>query len=455
MAASYQVQIKELEGNRRQLDITFSPELVQVRLDENLARLQKSVKIPGFRPGRVPMDVVRRMFQKEVVQDLALDLVSEFMPEIGRENNLDIIGKARLKQHTYQPGEGLRVQVEVEVLPEIRLPDLGQIRVERPVIRVTDEDVDIELRRLQLRAAIELEVEDGAREGDVIIGQLKELDPTGLPLVGRTPQRVAISLPASENLREDDRDLLERLRGAKPGETRRFSLSRPVLQGSGAAEVSRYAYSLEVEKVVRREIPPLDDDFAKDIGDFGSLEELRRSVRGELEWRAARLSEQEFFDNIREELLKRVDFVPPESMVRAALDSLIRQYRERNPQARIPDADLERELRPEAVRLAKWITLRDKIVAENGLAVSEDDVDTYLEDMIRSNPEAAEQIRRDYSAEDRRSDLRFDLETERLYRFLASRVKAEEVSKRYFVDRRVQVGEPGERTLIRSPHEVA
>jgi trigger factor len=452
MAQAYQVQIKQLEGNRRQLEFTFPPELVRPRVDEGLAELRKTVKLPGFRPGRVPMDVVRRVFQKEVVHDLAVELVSEYMPEIEKEHHLDIVGRAHLTGHSYEPEGTLHVRVEVEVAPEIRLPEFGRLKVERPIIQVTDEDLDIELRRLQLRAAIEIEVEGGAREGDVIVGQLKELDPTGLPLVGRSPQRVAIALPTSQSLKDEDRDLLERLRGAKAGEARTFSTRRPIVQGSVSGEGNRYTYTLDVEKVIRREIPALDDEFAKDH-DFSSLAELKDYVRKEMESRAARFSEQAFFENIREELLKQVDFVPPESMVQAALESLMRQFREEQPEARVPEADLARELRPDAVKTAKWILLREKILREHGLAVSDEDVDAYIEELARSNPESAERIRQEYGSEERRSDLRFELETERLYRFLAERVKAQEVRERYYVDRRVATADAAGQRLIRSPHE--
>jgi len=439
--ASYELEVRELEANRREIEMAFPAEIVDALVEERLADLRRKVRLRGFRPGRVPMNIVRQMFQKDVVLDIAEELAFRRLSEVEGEHNLEIIGNPVLVDHTYEPGERLWIRLQVEVVPDVELPDLSRVKVERPVVEVTDEDVDIRLERMRENEAIELEVEDGAKEGDIVLGRLKELDPSGLPLVGVKEEEVAIPLPASPSLDEDDRRLVEQLIGVKPGEIRQIRTSKPIIGGAseGVGLDREHTYSLAVESVRRREVPELDDEFARDVGDFQSVEELREAVRRMMQAEADVTTRALFHDNIRDEITKSVNFTPPQVTVERVLRFLMEEYRKDHPDSRIPDADLAKELRPEAIHLAKWTFLRRKLLEKLGIEITEDDVDVYIEDTIKSNPERAEEIRKRYASEEARRNLRHDLESERLYRALEERVQVVEVKGPYYQERKVDV----------------
>ena len=439
MPKNYTAEVEELEGSRRAIELTFPAEEVDSELERRLEALRKKAKIQGFRPGRVPLSLIRKMYGKAVLEDIAEDFVHDVYGEILEKHKLRPISKMKITETDYRPGEHLKVRVEFDVLPEIGDIDLSNIEVERINIQVTDEDVEQTLERLRRQEAVLMDIEDGAKVGDIITGTLRELDASGVPLVGFGSREGRIRIP-------DDKDqpnsIALQLEGAKPGETRRIRYEERVMNPEGEVEPRERLLEVEIKNVQREEIPELDDEFARDVGDFETLDELREKVREDLEERALADTEELFIHNMRDALVKSVDLTLPESMVKKALESAIERERKRNPDRPRSREELERELRPDVIWMLKWALIRDHLVKQLGFEVSDDELDVQIEEMIKASPNFAEEIRARYRSEEERDDLRSDLEETRLMDYLASHVKVKEITTSFYVKKDKQIVTP-------------
>ncbi len=436
MPEDYTAEVLELDGAKRAIELTFPAAKVDSELEQRLQSLRRRAKIQGFRPGRVPMSLIKKMYERSVLEDIAEELAQDVYSEVLDEHKLHPISRAQVSIAEYKPGQHLKVRIEFEVAPEIGEIDLSELEVERVNIQVTDEDVETALKQLQRRETVLMNVEDGAQPGDIIKAKFRELDSSGVPLVGRGEQAQVIRIP-NDTDRPDS--IARQLEGVKAGETRQLRfVERSGSSAEGESAERERVFQVEVEEVQREEVPELDDEFAKDVGDFETLDELREHVRRQLEVEAAQTSRELFIRNLKNELVKAVDVAVPESVLKRALEAAVENERKRHPDRPRSREEIEREIRPDVIWMLKWSLIRDHLVKELGLSVSDDDVDMEIEEMIKANPDRAEEIRQRYASDEARSDLRYDLEEAKLLDTVASKVKIRETTTSFYVESKVE-----------------
>ncbi|NOZ56912.1 MAG: trigger factor [Calditrichaeota bacterium] len=439
MPEDYTAEVQEIDSTKRAIELTFPASKVDPELELRLQTLRKRAKIQGFRPGRVPMSLIKKMYERGVLEDIAEELAQKVYADVLDEHKLHPISRAQVSVAEYKPGEHLKVRIEFEVAPEIGEIDLSKLEVERVNIQVTDKDVETALKQLQRREAVLMNVEDGARPGDIIKAKFRELDSSGVPLVGRGEQAQVIRIPNDTEMPDS---IARQLEGVKPGETRQLRfVERGTSSGEGESADRERVFQVEVEDVQREEIPELDDEFAKDVGDFETLDELREHVRRQLEAEAAQTSRDLFIRNLKNELVKAVDVAIPESMLKRALDAAVENERRRHPDRPRSREEIEREIRADVIWMLKWSLIRDHLVEKLGLTVSDDDVDMEIEEMIKANPDRADEIRQRYASDEARSDLRYDLEEAKLLDAIASEVKIRETTTPFYVEQKVETPE--------------
>ncbi len=305
--------VERVDDTTVKLSVTVEADRVTQVIDEAARRLAADVKVPGFRPGRVPRRVLEsRLGTATVLQEAARAALPAFYAEAAEAEALDVVGPPRFDVETFEDGRDAEFAATVEVRPEIDLPDYGALQVAHPEWEVTDEEVAAQLAELQERFA-ELEaVERPAAPGDyavVTITGERDGEPVDEVAVDHLLYQVPVE-PDAEAASELDR----RLVGAEAGTTLSFSDTLGPDYGAelAGAEVD---FTVVVSEVKVKRLPELDDDFALTASEFDTIDELRDDLRAQLRERKLAYARAALRGRVVEAVCDLVDVALPQSLV--------------------------------------------------------------------------------------------------------------------------------------------
>jgi trigger factor len=388
------VAVEEIEGCKRRLAVEAPVDVVTQEWERAYGRVQKRATLPGFRRGRVPRSLVKLHFADDVRREVAEHLVPDVYRRAVSEARIDPVDEPDLQDLKLEEGAPLSFTAVVEVKPSIPLGEYRGVEVQHAPAPVTDADVDETLERMRDQHAQFRSVERPAGPGDLVVVDYtlapKDHEPstaTGYHfLIGSgsvLPEidAAAVGMHAGEEreiqLRFAEDHRMERLRG-KPGTAR-----------------------LKLSEVKEKVLPALDDEFARTLGEFDTLEALRTEVRRQLEARREAESRQALDDKVVDALLARHAFGVPEAMVMRQVAHQVEHTRERlRRQGVDPDGiqwdygKLLGELRPGAERAVRRALLLEAIARQEALAAADADVDAEIERLARASQRPAPAVRR-------------------------------------------------------------
>lgn len=375
-----QVSLEEGERWRRTLSITVPSELVRAERKAAIRKLSTQLRLPGFRAGRVPEAVLEKRFGRVVEEELLDRVIGDAYRSVLRHQDLHPITEGEVGDVEYQPDADLTFRVSFDVAPQVTLSRLGGFQVERPAVRVADEEVDRVLDRVREQEGTWVPVEEGTpEEGNQVSVRIERLDADE-----GEPRRYEFVLGKGEALPEVER-AIESLAVGSSGE---FSVTMPVEGEEAAAEKDERTLRIFLDGCKRLELPEADDDFARTVGDFDSLEALRTRIRSDLEEEAAQESEARVRAALLEQILAANPFDVPDSMVDQFVRSALGDPKEL-PEERLQEA--REHLAPRAVHTVKRYLVVTRVAEAEGLAATDEELDARIETIAsRSGTEAAE-----------------------------------------------------------------
>jgi len=389
-------------GSRAVLDIEIPEEDVTRAMDRAYAALVKRVSVPGFRRGKAPRAVLERHLGADALREEALkDLLPERYAQAVIQAGIAPVARPSFDVKGGPDGKGLRFTATVEVLPKISLPDLGAIRVPREAHPVTDADVDRTFDDLRARHSRLATAEgEAARHGDYVLLKVKSA-PAGF-------ERLQ---PGKEVLVEIGGGLLPAeveaaLEGARAGEDR--TAQPPGVPGT---------IEVHVADVRRKELPPLDDAFARLVSEEPSLQALRDRIRERLVSERAGAEERDLRERVLDAVLSRTEIDLPESMVlhemEHTLEDLNRRLRSRGLSLETylrsqgkDEAGLRADLRPAAERRVRVRLLLDEVAAHEALTLTEEEMSRAVENLAQESGEEVQKMQAWLAQGDRSTGLR-------------------------------------------------
>ena len=376
----------------------------------------------GFRKGKVPLSLIRKRFGDAIQAEAADDLVQTFFRRAVIEEALPIVSQATVKDVSFEEDKPLRFTAEVEVEPEVEVDHYSGIKVEKELIRVGDEDIDQTLEVLREQRAELLDREGGAEEGDVVEGDVQALDASGVPVIGQKWDDRAFELgkPPLGDV------VLDQLKGITPGEERKFTIVEPEGSG-GTAGRKEDRYSIRVKTVKEKRLPELNDAFAKDLGEFETMEDLRTDVQERLQTQRDEEADRGLRNRIADEIVKRNDFELPPSMVENAVEGMWEDYRKR-PDAKIDETAFREQNRPLVMWNLKWHLLWQKIAEVESVAVTDEELEAEIEKLVKGAEQGEKKMRAWFKEEGRRRRLRENMLEDRVMAFLKERAKIKETT---------------------------
>lgn len=310
----------DVSETRKQLLVEIPSTVVDAEIERVTRDYSRAARIPGFRPGKVPPRVVRQRFREQILHDVVHDLVPRAVDDALRERGVEPVDTPDIKNVQVEEGQPLTFTADFETVPAFDPGDYGSLTLRKPPVTVEDSAVDEALERLRQRAARYEPVEGRAtEEGDTVVVDLLREAPDEQP---DRHEDVSIEIGAEGN----PPGLSEAITGLEVGAEKRVPISYPEDYAVSGLAGQTIHYTVTVKGIRRRVVPELDDEFAKDLGEFDTLDALRARVRQDLEHEAEREAERELRNDLLRQLASRVTFEIPESLIAREIDRRIDEF---------------------------------------------------------------------------------------------------------------------------------
>jgi len=364
----------DVNDTRKNLRVEIPSDIVDAEIERVARDYSRSARIPGFRPGKAPARVIKQRFKDQILHDVAHDLIPRAVDDALRERGVEAVDTPDVRDVTVEEGQALTFTASFDTVPAFDVGELSTLSLHRPSAVVEAEAVDLALGRLRERAARYEPVEGrGVVAGDTVTLDLTRGDDTH--------PDVNVELGSKANPPGFDEQLL----GLDVGGVKSFSLHFPADYAVTEMADTDVAYVVTVKALKRRVLPELDDEFAKDLGEFETLEALRARVREDLEHEARHAAERELRGALMKQLATRVPFEVPASLVDREVDRRLEEFAGRlidqniDPRTAGIDWNAFRESQRDVAREAVGSAIvLDEVARREQLQVTESDLEQEI-----------------------------------------------------------------------------
>lgn len=410
------VQVENLEKSMAKLTVTVSAEDFEKALQRAYQKQKKNISIPGFRKGKVPRQVIEKMYGAGVFyEDAANSILPGAYADAAKESGLDITSTPQIDVTQIEKGKDFIFTATVALKPDVVLGQYKGVEVPKPDRTVTDEDVEKALKEEQEKNARQITVEDGGAEnGDSVVMDYEgKID--GEPFEGGSAKNHTLVLGSGSFIPGFEDGLL----GVKGGETRDVEVTFPEDYHAEELKGKKAVFTCKVERVTRKELPELDDEFAQEVSEFDTLDAYKADVRKNLETKKEEAARQEIKDNAVSKAAQNSTIEIPAPMIDTQADRMIDNFARRLQaqgmsmqqymQFTGSDENMMREqVKPQAeIQIRNQLTL-EKIAETENIQVSDEELDQEIEKMAKAynlEPDKMKEIIGDEEKENIRKDL--------------------------------------------------
>jgi trigger factor len=447
------------EACKREVEVEIPAAVVSKQQDAIVRQYTKQARVPGFRKGKVPANLIKNRFNNEVTSDLVESLVPQYFREAVMKAGYRPVSQPHIYKLEYTPGEVMKFKAAFEVLPEFELADYSTIKVDKPEIKVTDEEVDAEIKQLQERQASFDPVNDdrGAETGEFVQVSF-EARPKGLeaePGEAEAEEKEGAGGEQASAEGEDSAkatqpvqmeevlveiggantipEFTEHLSGAKAGDERSFDVNYPEDFYDKRLAGQSFSYKVKVNAIKKKTLPELNDDFAKELSqEFNGMDDLKQRIRENMALERNHQAEHDTKGKLLDELLAKHDFAVPRSLVEHQIDlrlerglrALAAQGMKTEDMKRMDFGRLRAGQREAAVKEVKSNVLLAKIAIKENIQVSDEELDQEIAGMAQQMQQPVDEVKRRILQDDGAADrLRERIRSEKALNFLYSKAE--------------------------------
>jgi trigger factor len=420
------VTIEDISSVKKKLHIQVPPEAIAREMEKALVNAAKKAKIPGFRPGKAPKDVVKRHYEMEIQSDVMNRLISDSYLEAVQQNGLSPVEMPNITNISpFEKDAPLNFTAQVEVRPKIDLGSYEGIEIKETPVTVSDEEVMETVNRLREMYA-NLEVVEGQALGNEHTAIIDfEGFHEGKPIAGAKAQDHMVPLGTSSLIPGFEEQII----GMQKSETREIGVTFPQDYHNKEIAGKEAKFQVTLKEIKKKVLPELNDEFAKDIGDNSTLEELKTRVREDIEIRKKKEQASGQREDLMAKLVEAHSFDVPDGMVDRELLSMARSHAMRLARqgADLKEFDIkafQEKNRELAVKRVKGILLLDLIADREQISVSDDEVNAALAAAASSTGQKLEAVKKYYEEQEGGlENLRLSLLHDRVLSLLLSKAK--------------------------------
>jgi len=417
---------------RRELELEIPAETVQKAVERVAKEFARLARVPGFRPGKAPITLIRRRFAEDIKSEVLQSLVPEQIERAVSENKMVPITQPQVDKVDFGENGPVKFRASFEVLPNFDLGQYKDLEVEIVDVKIEDADVDKALEELRDRAATFVPV-----EGRVIAdGDYAQLKLKGIP-VGGGETLEAESVLCHVGGEETMDAFNEHLRGASAGDHKNFDVPYPADYPDPKLQGKTYSYAVEVLGIKEKKRPDLTDEFAKDLGEGQTLDELRAKIRENLEAARAHKLKEQTRDKLLAQIVGSHDFPVPEALVEHQMDQLlertVRSLASQGVDPRAVNVDwvaLRSRQKDRSIADVKAELLLDRIATAENIDVTEEDMEKEIASFAERSGESATAVRANLTRQGALDRMKSKLRSEKTLDWLCqnsrTRTKTEE-----------------------------
>jgi trigger factor len=380
---------------RRELELEIPAEEISKASEKVAKDFAKVARVPGFRPGKAPISLIKRRFAEDIKSEVLQNLVPVTVEKAVAEQKLSPVSQPQVDKLEFNEGQPVKFRASFDVLPEFTLANYKNLEIEMPEMNLTDEDVTKALAEMQQRAAAFTPVEGRAVQNDDFV----QVKLHGTPEGGGEPLQ-AESVLCHVGAEETMEPFNENLRGANVGDHKDFDVNYPADYPDAKLSGKLFHYSVDVLGIKTKKLPEINDEFAKDVSDATSLDELKTKIRESLEHERDHRQKDLQREKVIGELVKLHDFPVPESLVEHQMDvrleRVVRSLAQQGVDPRAVNIDwvsLRRRQEDRAKEDVKAELVIDRIASEEKIDVTDEELDHEIKHMASHSGESAEAIR--------------------------------------------------------------
>lgn len=409
----------------RVMNVEVPWEDIKDEYQKSFKEFQKDIKMPGFRPGKVPAAVIKKQYGQQIDYQFAADAIDKYYGQAIRDIEDEPVNQGAIEDLSFSEGEPLKFSAKFDVEPEVDVYDYQSgYDIEHTVFEATPEDVDSALDDLRERHATTEEVEEVEKD-HLIVADLQQVDAGGTPIIGQKVEdrqfKVGEGVFGGNNY--------DQLKGAKVGDTVRISIE------PDQPDAETEFYDITVKKIEKQNLPELDDEFAKEVSEEAeTYDELREEIQERIQSQLNQESNSQLQHRVAHTLVDNSEVELPESMIDNYLNMLMEDVkRQRQQQGQSPEIDetvFKQNYRDDAKFSLKWQLIKKQIIEQEELEAADEDVDAKVEEVVESYPEEnREAVKNLYKNEQYRSRLVENILDEKVTEHIKSFANIKETKK--------------------------
>ena len=394
------VSVEEISSIKKKISVEIPEDEVVREVDSFYKDLGKKAKIKGFRPGKVPRNILERYFKDYVKAEVVQKLIGESYPKALTETNLEPVSPPVIDPDEFNEGKSFQYSAVIDVKPDIKLEGYTGLEIEGKKEELKDEEVEQRLKSLQNLHANLKTVSEGRpiQTGDYVIVDY-EASVGGKPLEGAKAVDFTVEVGSGQFIPTFE----EKLIGLNPGEEKEIEVSFPEDYGYQKWAGKTICFHVKIKEIKEKIFPTLDDEFAKDLGDYSSLEELKDKLKQEIEREKELALDRQLKDQMVDQLLQKSTFEVPESLVEEQTKALVSDTRLRLASQGIkidtlgiPEEKLQEDYREAAMRQVRTFLMLERIAGQEGITVTDEEVEDRLRDISERTHQKLDVVKRYY-----------------------------------------------------------
>ncbi|MFQ5928310.1 MAG: trigger factor [Acidobacteriota bacterium] len=429
------VQLEDVSTVKKRLKVEVPADIALQEFNQVAGEYKKRARLPGFRPGKAPVQLVKRHFRRSIRSDVLQKLVPQSYDQAIREKGFQPLGEPSLENLTFEEGEPLVYEANFEIHPRIELPEYKGIAVTADLEPVTPEDVDEELEMLREKHSRLVSIEDqpiqeGAYAVIELHGEYVDAEDHSHPHQPIQEENVVVKVGDEHTHEAFNKALL----GMNVAEEKKFEIEYASDYPEKKFAGHKVLFSVKVTDIKHKELPELDDDFAKDLGDYETLQELRERLKGQLTAQRERNRENDLKNRLLEQLIDGTSFEVPDVLVEDQTDSMIRNLAYQMASEGVDPAKanvnwvkVRADFRPEAEKRVRANMVLSEIGHRENVEVTSEELENELERMADSMDQPKEKVRQYFQQKNRMEGLKGQLVREKGLKMLLESAKFEPI----------------------------
>ena len=410
-----EIKLKELNSFAREVIIDLQWSDIDQDFEKAIKIFSKRIKLPGFRPGKVPRKILMKQFQPSIEADFVEKSVNTYYLKALKEKDIFPVNMGSVSDVHFHHGEHFKFKVSFEIEPEVKLPKLKKntLKLEKTNYITDEQDIDSAIDEVRHGHAEVQTIEDGAQLDDFVICDLQELDTSGLPIIGKKLETRYVKIGQAPFIADNQKNL----EGVKPEDTVRVTVPKDDEGNMGT-------YELLVKNVERQVLPEVNDDFikiadpkAKDLSDY------RNRVKEKLDKAYSNRADEAFDQQLTDGMINKTNLEFPPSMAESYLNHLVEDVTKSNQQGELDKDKVKEVYKPVAERNLKWYLIRNAIIKDQELEISKDDLADEIDKRKKSSPDQAKEVEKFFKKPSNRSRLEDDLMEKKILAYLVKYAK--------------------------------